>query len=51
LQKRLLKSCIWTKRIEVDGKLIPIDEFLTRNLHLKLTPGTSVQRGHADDGK
>ena len=52
LQKRLLKICTWTKRIHVDGKWIPIDEFLTRNLHLKLTPGTSVQRGYAaDDGK
>ena len=45
LQQRLLKICTWTKRIEVDGKWIPIDEFLTRNLHLKLTPGTSVQSG------
>jgi len=45
LQERLLKICTWTKRIQVDGKWIPIDEFLTRNLHLKLTPGTSVQGG------
>ena len=45
LQQRLLKICTWTKRIQVDGKWIPIDEFLTRNLHLKLTPGTSVQSG------
>ena len=45
LQQRLLKICTWTKRIEVDGKWISIDEFLTRNLHLKLTPGTSVQSG------
>ena len=45
LQQRLLKICTWTKRIQVDGQWIPIDEFLTRNLHLKLTPGTSVQGG------
>jgi len=45
LQQRLLKICTWTKRIQVDGKWIPIDEFLTCNLHLKLTPGTSVQGG------
>ena len=45
LQQRLLKICTWTKRIQVDGKWIPIDEFLTRNLHLNLTPGTSVQGG------
>ncbi len=45
LQERLLKICTWTKRIQVDGKWIPFDEFLTQNLHLKLTPGTSVQGG------
>ena len=45
LQQRLLKICTWTKRIQVDGKWIPIDEFLTQNLHLKLTPATSVQGG------
>jgi PAS domain S-box-containing protein len=45
LQERLLKICTWTKRIYVDGKWISVDEFLTRNLHLKVTPGTSVQGG------
>jgi PAS domain S-box-containing protein len=45
LQERLLKICTWTKRIYVDGKWISIDEFLTRNLHLRVTPGTSVQGG------
>jgi len=44
LQNRLLKICTWTKRIHVDGKWVPIDEFLTRNLHLKLTPASSVPR-------
>jgi PAS domain S-box-containing protein len=43
LQKGLLKVCTWTKRIQVDGKWMPMDEFLTKNLHLKLTPGTSVE--------
>jgi PAS domain S-box-containing protein len=43
LQEGLLKVCTWTKRIQVDGKWIPMDEFLTKNLHLKLTPGTSVE--------
>jgi PAS domain S-box-containing protein len=47
LQKQLLKICTWTKRIQVEGKWIPIDEFLTRNLKLKLTPGSSVHRGPA----
>jgi PAS domain S-box-containing protein len=51
LQKRLVKICTWTKRIHVDGKWIPIDEFLTCNLHLKLTPSTSVQRGPAANEK
>jgi PAS domain S-box-containing protein len=45
LQERLLKICTWTKRIYVDGRWISVDEFLTRNLHLKVTPGTSVQGG------
>jgi PAS domain S-box-containing protein len=51
LQERLLKICTWTKRIYVDGKWIPIDEFLTRNLHLKLTHGTSVQGGPMSEDK
>ena len=45
LQKRLVKICTWTKRIQVDGKWVPIDEFLTSKLHLKLTPASSVQSG------
>ena len=48
LQERLLKICTWTKRIYVDGRWISIDEFLTRNLHLKVMPGTSVQGGPLD---
>ena len=41
LRQGLLKVCAWTKRIEVDGRWIPIDEFLSRYLHLKLTHGMS----------
>lgn len=48
LQERLLKICTWTKRIYVDGRWISVDEFLTRNLHLKVMPGTSVQGGPLD---
>ena len=44
LQERLLKICTWTKRIYVDGEWIPVDEFLTERLHLKLTPATSIQQ-------
>src|ERR1700730_11508635 len=51
LQKQLLKICTWTKRIYVDGKWISVDEFLTDNLHLKLTPGTSVQGGRISGDK
>ena len=51
LQKRLLKICTWTKRIHIDGKWIPVDEFLTDHLHLQLTPATSVQRGQKLDDK
>jgi PAS domain S-box-containing protein len=43
LQQSLIKVCAWTKRIEVNGKWIPIDEFLSKHLHFKLTPGTSVK--------
>lgn len=49
LQERLLKICTWTKRIQVDGKWISVDEFLTDHLHLQLTPATSVQAGRKLD--
>jgi PAS domain S-box-containing protein len=51
LQRGLLKVCSWTKRIELNGKWIPIDEFLTKHLHLKLTPGVSVEGGRMSEGK
>ena len=50
LQKGLLKVCAWTKRIELNGKWIPIDEFLSKHLHLNLTPGVSVEGGRISDG-
>jgi PAS domain S-box-containing protein len=43
LRQGLLKVCAWTKRIEVDGRWIPVDEFLSRYLHLKLTHGMSEE--------
>jgi len=43
LQNQLQVVCAWTKRIQIDGKWIPIDEFLTRKLHLKLTHGISPE--------
>jgi PAS domain S-box-containing protein len=51
LQKGLLKVCAWTKRIELNGKWIPIDEFLSKHLHLKLTPAVSVEGGRTFEGK
>jgi PAS domain S-box-containing protein len=51
LQEGLLKVCTWTKRIQVDGQWLPMDEFLTKHLHLKLTPGMSVQGGRMFDGR
>ena len=51
LQKGLLKVCAWTKRIELNGKWIPIDEFLSKHLHLNLTPGVSVEGGRTSEGK
>jgi PAS domain S-box-containing protein len=51
LQTRLVKICTWTKRIQVDGKWIAFDEFLTRNLHLKITPASSVQGGPLSEEK
>jgi hypothetical protein len=43
LRKSLLKVCAWTKRIQIDGRWIPVDEFLRDHLHLKLTHGMSVE--------
>lgn len=43
LRRSLLKVCAWTKRIEIDGNWIPIDEFLSRHLHLQLTHGMSEE--------
>src|SRR3979490_936563 len=51
LQEGLLKVCTWTKRIRIDDRWISLDEFLTEHLHLKLTPGTSVQGGRMFNGK
>jgi PAS domain S-box-containing protein len=39
LRKGLLKVCAWTKSIEVDGRWISIDEFLSKYLQLQLTHG------------
>ena len=41
LRRGLLKVCAWTKRIEVDGRWLSIEEFLSKHLHLQLTHGMS----------
>jgi hypothetical protein len=41
LRSGLLKVCAWTKRIEIDGRWIPIEQFLSETLHLRLTHGMS----------
>ncbi len=51
LQEGLLKVCTWTKRIRIDERWISLDEFLTKHLHLKVMPGTSVQGGRMFDDK
>ena len=41
LRSGLLKICAWTKQIEVNGRWVPVDEFLRDFLQLKLTHGIS----------
>jgi len=43
LRSGLLKVCAWTKRIEIDGRWIPIEEFLSDSLGLRLTHGMSEE--------
>ena len=43
LQRSLIKVCAWTKRIEVDGRWISVDDFLRDHLGLKLTHGISIE--------
>ena len=51
LQEGLLKVCTWTKRIQIEDRWIPIDEFLSEQLHLKLTPATSLHGSRMFDGR
>lgn len=43
LQQSLIKVCAWTKRIEVDGRWLTVDEFLKDHLRLQLTHGISIE--------
>jgi hypothetical protein len=41
LRAGLLKVCAWTKRVEHEGRWIPVDEFLSEYLKLNVTHGIS----------
>ena len=43
LQDQLQVVCAWTKRINVEGKWIALDEFLTAKLHTKVSYGVSPE--------
>lgn len=43
LQDRPIKVCAWTKRIEIDGQWISVDDFLKEHLQLQLTHGISIE--------
>jgi K+-sensing histidine kinase KdpD len=43
LQGQLQVVCAWTKRINVEGKWIALDEFLTDKLHTKISYGVSPE--------
>lgn len=43
LQGQLQVVCAWTKRINVEGKWIPLDEFLTDKLNAKISYGVSPE--------
>jgi len=43
LQHQLHVICAWTKRINVEGKWIPLDEFLTDKLNARFSYGVSPE--------
>jgi K+-sensing histidine kinase KdpD len=43
LQGQLQVVCAWTKRINVEGRWIALDEFLTHELNTKITYGVSPE--------
>jgi hypothetical protein len=46
LQSQLQVVCAWTKRINVEGRWVALDEFLTNNLNTKITYGVSPEAMH-----
>jgi ribosomal 50S subunit-associated protein YjgA (DUF615 family) len=43
LQGQLQVVCAWTKRINVEGRWVALDEFLTNTLNTKITYGVSPE--------
>lgn len=43
LRSGLVTMCAWTKQVQVDGRWLPVEKFLSEHLHLKLTHGMSVE--------
>jgi hypothetical protein len=43
LQNQLQVVCAWTKRVHVEGKWISLDEFLTDQLHARVSYGVSPE--------
>jgi hypothetical protein len=43
LQSQLQVVCAWTKRINVEGRWVALDEFLTHKLNTKITYGVSPE--------
>jgi PAS domain S-box-containing protein len=43
LQNAIVHVCAWTKRVEIDGKWIPIDHYLAKYLGLKISHGISEE--------
>ena len=43
LRNEMQRVCAWTNRIQSEGKWVPMDQFLTDKLHLKITHGISEE--------
>ena len=43
LQNQLQVVCAWTKRINIEGRWVALDEFLTHTLNTKITYGVSPE--------
>ena len=43
LQAQLQVVCAWTKRIKVEGRWVPLDQFLAEKLHVKISHGMSPE--------